>query len=332
MQQLGRDLQEAQDCCDRYRMSKNEKDLQTAWDLYYHVFRKINKQLPQMTSLDLAYVSPKLLNARDLVLAIPGQYRPGGPVVSIKSVNSTLTVITSKQRPRKCTMVGSDGRDYSYLLKGHEDLRQDERVMQLFGLVNTLLANDAENSRRDIQIVRYAVIPLSHQSGLIEWVPDCDTLHALIRDYRDSRKILLNIEHRLMLAMAPDYDNLQVMGKVEVFKHALDNTTGQDLSKVLWLKSTHSEDWLDRRTNYTRSLALMSMVGYVLGLGDRHPSNLMMHKYSGEVLNPTPQTLDPRPDVFRPSSLCTTRRRQIYWPDSDLESPCSQSSILNPKP
>lgn len=110
MQQLGRDLQEAQDCCDRYRTSKNEKDLQTAWDLYYHVFRKINKQLPQMTSLDLAYVSPKLLNARDLVLAIPGQYRPGTPVVSIKSVHSTLTVITSKQRPRKCTMVGSDGK------------------------------------------------------------------------------------------------------------------------------------------------------------------------------------------------------------------------------
>lgn len=50
--------------------------------------------------------------------------------------------------------------------------------------MNTLLANDAENSRRNIQIVRYAVIPLSHQSGLIEWVPDCDTLHALIRDYR----------------------------------------------------------------------------------------------------------------------------------------------------
>ncbi|KTF86859.1 hypothetical protein cypCar_00039870 [Cyprinus carpio] len=26
--------------------------------------------------------------------------------------------------------------------------------------------------------------------------------------------------------------------------------------------------WFDRRTNYTRSLAVMSMVGYILGLGD----------------------------------------------------------------
>jgi len=27
--------------------------------------------------------------------------------------------------------------------------------------------------------------------------------------------------------------------------------------------------WYDRRLNYTRSLAVMSMVGYMLGLGDR---------------------------------------------------------------
>jgi hypothetical protein len=43
---------------------------------------------------------------------------------------------------------GSDGADYMFLLKGHEDLRLDERVMQLFGLVNTLLANNRRTSNR----------------------------------------------------------------------------------------------------------------------------------------------------------------------------------------
>lgn len=43
------------------------------------------------------------------------------------------------------------------------------------------------------------MIPLSTNSGLIGWVPHCDTLHALIRDYREKKKILLNIEHRIML-------------------------------------------------------------------------------------------------------------------------------------
>ena len=32
-------------------------------------------------------------------------------------------------------------------------------------------------------------------------------------------------------------------------------------------------------------LAVMSMVGYVLGLGDRHPSNLRIDRHTGKVLH-----------------------------------------------
>lgn len=58
-------------------------------------------------------------------------------------------------------------------------------------------------------------------------MPNTDTLHALIREFRDARKIPLNIEHRMMLGMAPDYDHLTVIQKVEVFQHALESTSGQ---------------------------------------------------------------------------------------------------------
>ncbi|XP_046989267.1 serine/threonine-protein kinase mTOR isoform X1 [Schistocerca americana] len=284
-QAYGRDLMEAQEWCHRYKVSGNVRDLNQAWDLYYHVFRRISRQLPQLTSLELQYVSHKLLLCRDQELAVPGSYVPNQPIVRIAYINSSLQVITSKQRPRKLCIRGSNGKDYMFLLKGHEDLRQDERVMQLFGLVNTLLLNDPDTFRRNLTIQRYAVIPLSTNSGLIGWVPHCDTLHTLIRDYREKKKILLNIEHRIMLRMAPDYDHLTLMQKVEVFEHALEHTQGDDLSRLLWLKSPSSEVWFDRRTNYTRSLAVMSMVGYILGLGDRHPSNLMLDRLSGKILH-----------------------------------------------
>ncbi len=45
---------------------------------------------------------------------------------------------------------GDNGQEYQFLLKGHEDLRQDERVMQLFGLVNSLLLNNTETFRRNL--------------------------------------------------------------------------------------------------------------------------------------------------------------------------------------
>ncbi|KAG9256851.1 armadillo-type protein [Emericellopsis atlantica] len=284
-QAFGRDLKEAQEWCQQYEKSGDVNDLNQAWDLYYQVFRRISRQLVQVTSLELLYCSPKLLNAKDLSLAVPGTYRSGQPVVSITGFESTFTVINSKQRPRKFTCNGSDGNQYAFLLKGHEDIRQDERVMQLFGLCNTLLANDSECFKRHLNIQRFPAIPLSQSSGLLGWVPHSDTLHVLIREYRESRKILLNIEHRIMLQMAPDYDNLTLMQKVEVFGYALDNTTGQDLYRVLWLKSKSSEAWLERRTNYSRSLGVMSMVGYILGLGDRHPSNLMLDRITGKIVH-----------------------------------------------
>lgn len=83
------------------------------------------------------------------------------------------------------SMFGNDGREYVFLLKGHEDMRQDERVMQLFGLVNTLLSIDPQTSKKDLSIMRYSVIPLSQNTGLVGWVPNTDTLHQLIKEHRD---------------------------------------------------------------------------------------------------------------------------------------------------
>jgi hypothetical protein len=263
--------------------------LHQAWDIYYNVFTKITQQLPGITALDLQTCSPALMDAQDLGIGVPGTYSADGSFVRIQKFGSTVHIIRSKQRPRKIRIYGQDGNCYVFLLKGHEDLRQDERAMQFFGLVNALLQHDSltGGESHDLSIQRYAVIPLSPTAGLISWVPNCDTLHDLIRDYRDSRKTMFNLEHKLMQQMVPanHYDHLTMIGKLEVFEHALANTPGDDLAKILWIKSESSEVWLQRRTNYTRSLAVMSIVGYVLGLGDRHPSNLMLDRKTGKILH-----------------------------------------------
>ncbi|EGG01362.1 uncharacterized protein MELLADRAFT_117828 [Melampsora larici-populina 98AG31] len=285
----GHDLMEARACCRRYRERGDVNDLNQAWDLYYQVFRRISKLLSATHMLDMQTVSPPLLEARDLEIAVPGTYRSGKPVITISHIAPICKIMGSKQRPRELSIVGSEGRCYRFLLKGHEDLRQDERVMQLFGLINTLLSKDPETFKRHLNIRRYAVIPLAPNSGLLAWIENTDTLHVLIKlsqsSYREGRKILLNIEARLMQQMAIDHERLCLTQKVEVFEYAMDNTTGQDLYRVLWLKSRNSEAWLDRRINYSRSLAVMSMVGHVLGLGDRHPSNLLLDRLTGMIIH-----------------------------------------------
>ena len=45
---------------------------------------------------------------------------------------------------------------------------------------------------------------------------------------------------------------LPIVNKLEIFRHIMDNTKGEDLKQVMWLKSPNSAIWLERRIhNFT---------------------------------------------------------------------------------
>lgn len=281
----GRDLELARLWLEKYRVSRDAIHLHQAWDLYQLVFKQISSQLKSFKTLELRHVSPALTGAIDMNLAVPGSYRPRGELINIRGFSPSVDIISSKQRPRRMTILGSDGLEYRFLLKGHEDLRQDERVMQLFGLINVFLENDGWTRSRGLNIVRYSVLPLSNNSGVIGWVENCDTLNQLVKQYREAHDIKMNVELRLLQSKAFGYEKLTLQQKVDVFSEVLSETTGSDLAKMLWFKSKTSDIWVERRANYTKSLAVMSIVGYILGLGDRHPSNLMLDRIAGRIVH-----------------------------------------------
>ena len=119
---------------------------------------------------------------------------------------------------------------YRFLLKSNEDLRQDERAMQLFGLINVCLESDLSTRRHRLAITPYSVLPLSDNSGLIGWVDNCDTLNKLIEQYRKTKSVVLYAEEDLLYKYVlteddkgikekdkiPKYHKLPFLGKVEV--------------------------------------------------------------------------------------------------------------------
>ena len=274
-----------------YLETGNEMELKQAWDIYHSVYSTIGKHYNNFRVLHLENVSPKLYNLRQSQICVPGLYQSGGNIaddkhlIRISHIDQTLFVFSTKQHPRKVSIYGTNDKEYMFLLKGHEDLRQDERAMQLFNLVNALLANERSTAHKNLFIKCFSVLPLSHNTGIIGWVPNCDTLHQLIKEFRTNNKIVPNCENRFMYQLYPRFESSTFLNKVEVFKNVLQWTRGEELYKILWSKSKNSEAWLERRTNYSRSLAVMSMVGYILGLGDRHPSNLMLDRRSGKIIH-----------------------------------------------
>ena len=251
----GRQLAEAKDLLQRFAQTGLTVLLHQLWSIYQDIIRRMDKSLAQQKKMQLHHVSRELTNSRSLRLAVPGTYNPGEEVVSISTFVNTLSVISSKQRPRRMGMLGSDGNTYEFLLKGKEDLRQDERVMQLFGLINVCLENSRDTNRQGLKIVQYSVLPLSNNSGVIGWLQNCDTFNALLSQYRSECNVPYQLEMKLLHAKLGSgmhaqtrYDNLPDIAKIEVFRSILEQTEGADLEKMLWKRSRTADAWVGRRT------------------------------------------------------------------------------------
>lgn len=91
-------------------------------------------------------------------------------------------------RPRIVKCLGSRGGEFKELVKGHDEIRQDAVMEQLFGYVNELMAkktgagehrakphaeSDRFSSRGRLRVVTYNIIPLSPASGVSTDIPLC---------------------------------------------------------------------------------------------------------------------------------------------------------------
>lgn len=63
-----------------------------------------------------------------------------------------------------------DTKEYPFLVKFGEDIRQDQRIEQLFSLMNNIYKNDTICSNNGLQILTYQV---KHLFLFLIFVPNC---------------------------------------------------------------------------------------------------------------------------------------------------------------
>jgi ataxia telangiectasia mutated family protein len=212
-------------------------------------------------------------------------------VVTIARFDPRIHMATSGVNvPLILEMLCSDGKRHKQLLKSADDLRQDCVMEQVFGLVNELLQVNRQTAARQLHIRTYNVVPLTPGVGLVEWVTNTTSLAECLvtdrlgahvrhprpgqkRDYRQSLHYLREAHE----ARNPEEYAAR-------FKSVCEDFTPVFHRWFLEMFPSPSE-WLARRTAYTRSAAVTSIVGFVVGLGDRHIHNILLDTHTCELVH-----------------------------------------------
>ena len=71
----------------------------------------------------------------------------------------------------------------------------------------------------------------------------------------------------------------------KVYTQLVQETPRDLIAREIWCSCMSAAEMWAKTAGHARSMAVMSVIGYVIGLGDRHLDNILMDFRSGEVVH-----------------------------------------------
>ena len=230
--------------------------------------------------------------------------------------------------PKIVICKGSKGTLFKQLVKGNDDIRQDAIMQQVFTYTNELMRRrtvydhrsqshekigKSRSAGKTLKLVTYSVVPLGPQSGIVEWVDNTQPFLDYLQDTGTGTRTRLGAHSRYWQGEWSHQLCWKVMKSVEHAKHeekreAFDKIC-RNFSPVFryFFVEMFGHDlqaWHTAKMAYTRSCAVSSIVGHMLGIGDRHANNVLVDQKTGELVHidfgivfeqgrllPTPETV-----------------------------------------
>ena len=104
-------------------------------------------------------------------------------------------------------------------------------------------------------------------------------------DYRKSNGIPLWKENDNISLLVSDFDKISHLQKLEVWEVISSICPANELREIIYERAPDAVTWIKCVDTFVLSTALMSLAGYIIGLGDRHPSNIMIQRQTGRVVH-----------------------------------------------
>ena len=207
-------------------------------------------------------------------------------VARLSSFDRKYTIADGISNPKIIVCHGTDGKPYKQLVKAGDDLRQDAVMQQMFRMINAFLRADAATRRRRLQVRTYKVIPLAPRAGIVEWITNTTTF----REYLEGGKSSAGAHVRYRPDDMPPHECRRKMKDVKAERRYSEYKDIERRFRPVFHhffleKFPRPATWYERRVAYTRSVSSTSIVGYVVGLGDRHFSNILIDERTAELVH-----------------------------------------------
>ncbi|EPS72877.1 hypothetical protein M569_01879, partial [Genlisea aurea] len=229
---------------------------------------------------------------------VPGQYFVDQEVtpdhtVKLDRVGSDVPIVRRHGSSfRRLTMIGSDGSQRHFIVQTSltPNARSDERILQLFRIMNRMFDKHKESRRRHIFIHTPIIIPVWSQVRLVE----DDLMYSTFLEVYENHCARNDREADSPITFFKEQLNQAISGQIapetvvelrhQAFSEITKNFVTEGIFSQYMYKtlSSGNHTWAFKK-QFAVQLALSSFMSYMLQIGGRSPNKILFAKNTGKI-------------------------------------------------
>ena len=201
-----------------------------------------------------------------------------------------LLVFSSAKSPLRVVCVNNDlgGDTLQVMFKNGDDLRQDILTLQMIDIMDRIWLDN----HLDLAMTPYKVLPTNCMQGYLEFNLNAVTLADI--QHKDKQSLL----HTFTDSSVYDFFVTKIIGQTSLLEKRFNQFKGCKTIDEIKKKVPNKDDHVLKifleafdakmkkiRNVFNRSCAGYCVASYVLGLGDRHPDNIMINWKEGNFFH-----------------------------------------------
>ena len=209
----------------------------------------------------------------------------GNDVLFLKELDTKIETLSSKEKPLhirfKVTNITGDlntNNYYDFMLKCDvNDITKEIKTFEIIDEINNIFKIKHFDINDSMSLKRYLIVPIAPTIILAEWLSNSVSLASVI-DEQGKKNLIFQEENNGIVKYGDKVTIIpgSIIRLEEKFNILYNYYQYYFFDPNLWYLA---------KKKYIISTAIWSMTSFLVGLGDRHPGNIMINKTNGEVIH-----------------------------------------------